>query len=321
MSRLKQIKKLKKRVIFLNKKIKNIVRSKGDENLPAVNHTESTPEAYYKYMNQNTLRLFLRNKTIKFTDPLKFNDPMDSTVPELELNVKLLKSTMMGEVATVYPEISGYKSEIENHFSADEINWKKEIKVLSNELLNSWSDMISHFRILSLTTKPDNLLMWSHYADEHRGVVVKFKKDPSFGSPQKVNYKNGHQSLNNAFNHMALCVVKMEAKGGFNEKHSDMFSDVTLKILQKYFFMKMSEWSYENEYRIVYPKSNGKVREINSNLDVVEVDESDIESIIIGSSVSPLRASRLTKLIKGRLPNAKVVVHQYKRVGWQLKIY
>ncbi|PQJ84479.1 hypothetical protein BTO22_13195 [Aliivibrio sifiae] len=90
--------------------------------------------------------------------------------------------------------------------------------------------------------------------------------------------------------------------------------------MQKYFFLKMSEWSYENEYRIVYHKSNGKVRRINSNLDVVEVDESDIESIIIGSSVPPLRASRLTQLIKGRLPNAKVVVHQYKRAGWKLKI-
>ena len=320
MSRTKQIKKLKKRVNFLSQKIKKIVRSKGNENLPAVNHIESTPEAYYKYMNQSTLRLLLRNKTIKFTDPLKFNDPMDSTVPELELNVKRLKNTMKNIVAEDYPEISDYQSELENYLSSEERNWKKEIKVFSSELLNGWSDIISHFRILSLTTKPDNLLMWSHYADEHRGVVVKFKKAPSFGFPQKVNYKNGHQSLNNTFNLMASVVVTMESKGGFNEKHSDMFSDVTLKIMQKYFFLKMSEWSYENEYRIVYHKSNGKVRRINSNLDVVEVDESDIESIIIGSSVPPLRASRLTQLIKGRLPNAKVVVHQYKRAGWKLKI-
>ncbi len=84
--------------------------------------------------------------------------------------------------------------------------------------------------------------------------------------------------------------------------------------------MKMSEWSYENEYRIVYHESNAKLRKINSNLDVVEVNESDIESIIIGSSVSPLRAKRLAKLIKGRLPNTNVIVHQYRRVGWQLKI-
>lgn len=316
MSRVKQIEKLKRRVKFLKKKIKNTVRSKGDKS-PT---TESTPEAYYKYMNQITLRLLLRNKTIKFTNPLKFNDPMDSTVPELALNAKRLKETMISVAEKDYPELRAYRSDLKDHLSADERNWKKEIKVISNELLNSWSNIISHFRILSLTTKPDNLLMWSHYADEHRGVVVKFKRKPSFGSPQKVNYKDGHQSLNNAFNLMASIVVKMEAKGGFEDDHSDRFSDVTLKIMQNYFFMKMSEWRYENEYRIVYPESNAKVRKINSNLDVVEVNESDIESIIIGSSVSPLRASRLTKLIKGRLPNAKVEVHQYKRVGWQLKI-
>ncbi|EPP5774571.1 DUF2971 domain-containing protein [Vibrio cholerae] len=316
MSRTKQIKKLKRRVNFLNQKIKSMVRNKGGESQTI----ESSPEAYYKYMNQRTLRLLLRNKTIKFTDPLKFNDPMDSTVPELKLDVKRLKDTMINVVAIDYPELNDYQSDLKNHLSADERKLKKDIKLISDKLLNDWSDIISHFRVLSLTTRPDNLLMWSHYADEHRGVVVKFKKDPSFGTPKKVNYKNGHQSLNNAFNLMASLVVKMEAKGGFNEKHSDMLSDVIMKIMHKYFFMKMSEWSYENEYRIVYPESNVKIKKINSNLDVVDVDESDIESIIIGSSVSPLRVSRLTKLIKRRYPNAKVVIHQYKRVGWQLKI-
>ncbi|ELB2899495.1 DUF2971 domain-containing protein [Vibrio alginolyticus] len=320
MSRFKQIEKLRKRVNFLNKKIKNLVRSKGGGNTTIVEHIEPPPEGYYKYMNQNTLRLLLKNKSIKFTDPLKFNDPMDSTVPELKLDTKRLKGAMINVVAKDFPEFSGYHSELNNHLSVDERNWKNEFKEISNELLSGWSDIISKFRILSLTTKPDNLLMWSHYADEHRGVVVKFKQNPSFGSPKKVNYKVGHQSLNNAFNFMASMVVKMEAKGGFTDIHLDKFSDATLEIMQRYFFMKMSEWSYENEYRIVYHESNAKVIKINSNLDVVEVNESDIESIIIGSSVSPLRAKRLAKLIKGRLSNTNVIVHQYKRVGWQLKI-
>ena len=103
MSRFKQIKKLKRRVNFLNKKIKNRVRSKDDESSATVEHKESTSEAYYKYMNQSTLRLLLRYKTIKFTDPLKFNDPMDSTVPELELNVIRLQDTMISAVAKYYP--------------------------------------------------------------------------------------------------------------------------------------------------------------------------------------------------------------------------
>ncbi|MDN3699207.1 DUF2971 domain-containing protein [Vibrio cortegadensis] len=320
MSTFKQVEKLKKRVNFLNKKVKTLVRRKGEKNTTHAGHVENSPENYYKYMNQNTLRLLLKNKSIKFTDPLKFNDPMDSTVPELKLNTKRLKDTMMSVVSKDFPELSDYQSEINNRLSVDERHWGNEIKAISDELLNSWPDIISTFRILSLTTKPDNLLMWSHYADEHRGVVVKFKKNPSFGSPKKVNYKNGHQSLNNAFNYMASMVVKLEAQNGFTDIHSDKFSDATLNIMLRYFFMKMSEWSYENEYRIVYHESNTKVRKIHNNLDLVEVNENDIESIIIGSSVSPLRAKRLTKLIKGRLPNTKVIVQQYKRVGWQLKI-
>jgi hypothetical protein len=192
------------------------------------------------------------------------------------------------------------------------------MKSISDELLGKWSKIISQFRILSLTTKKNNLLMWSHYADEHRGVVVKFKKKPSFGTPIKVDYKKGHQSLNNSFNLMASLVIKIEGRNGFTDNHSNRFSDVFLEIMRKYFFMKMSEWSYENEYRIVYPKSHSKIININDDLDVVDINDDDIECIIIGSSVSPLRAKRLEFLIQRRFP--KVDVKQCQRVGWQLKI-
>lgn len=298
-----------------------MIRSKGNESSNKVNHEEPDPEAYYKYMNQSTLRLLLRNKTIKFTNPSKFNDPMDSTVPDIVLDTNRLNEKLINIIKKNYPDlfiIHQYKLRL--YLNRQKIKWVKEFGLISDGLLNGWSDFINKFRILSLTTEPDNLIMWSHYADQHRGVVVKFKKNPSFGCPKKVNYKNGHQSFNNQFNLLLINALELEEKGILNDKHSDILSNVTLEIMQKYFFMKMSEWSYENEYRIVYSELNAKVRKINSNLDVVEVNENDIESIIIGSSVSPLRASRLTKLIKQRLPNTKVVVYQYKRVGWQLKI-
>ncbi|MCG3727509.1 DUF2971 domain-containing protein [Vibrio cincinnatiensis] len=321
MSRFKQTKKLKRRVKFLNKKIENMIRSKGNESSNKVNHEESDPEAYYKYMNQSTLRLLLKNKTIKFTNPLKFNDPMDSTVPDIVLDANRLNEKLISMVKEKYPNyFFKYQHKLRLYLNRKKIKWVKEFGLISEELLNGWSGFINKFRILSLTIEPDNLIMWSHYADQHRGVVVKFKKNPSFGCPKKVNYKNGHQSFNNQFNFLLVNALELQDKGVLNDKHSDILSNVILEIMQKYFFMKMSEWSYENEYRIVYSESNAKVRKINSNLDVVEVNENDIESIIIGSSVSPLRASRLTKLIKQRLPNTKLVVYQYKRVGWQLKI-
>lgn len=117
---------------------------------------------------------------------------------------------------------------------------------------------------------------------------------------------------------MAYLFVKSEFRKTITNSHPDRFLSVFFKIVKEYFFMKMSDWSYENEYRIVYQKSDSKIININDDLDVVDVNDDDIECIIIGSSVSPLRRKRLKFLIQGRFP--KVAVKQCQIVGYQLKI-
>jgi hypothetical protein len=53
--------------------------------------------------------------------------------------------------------------------------------------------------IYCLTEDPANLLMWSHYAEKHQGVVLKFKcikqMDNIFLAAQKVQYKKNLSEL------------------------------------------------------------------------------------------------------------------------------
>jgi hypothetical protein len=126
-SRYKQVKKFKIRIGFLEKKIKNLLKQKmNNDKIIKSTSIEVTPKAYYKYMNQRTLLLLLKNKTIKFTDPLKFNDPMDSTVPELKLDTHRLKNTMLNEAIKDYTELKDYRSEFENHLESETSQWKKD---------------------------------------------------------------------------------------------------------------------------------------------------------------------------------------------------
>ncbi|QUM75536.1 DUF2971 domain-containing protein [Moritella sp. 24] len=314
MSRHKQVKKLKHRIKSLKSKIRVLTRKQIDKH----EVIEPQPSAYYKYMDQRTLLLLLKNKTIKFTDPLKFNDPMDSAVPDIQINGNLLKKAMIRELESQFgDDLNERKSEIDKEITRDLPKLKRDFSEFSNELRDKWPEIISHYRILSLTAKNDNLLMWSHYADEHRGVVVKFKSNPSIGIPKKVDYFKGHQSLNNFFNNMMALIIKKEARSGFSDSHSNVASELTVRAMFKYFFMKRAEWSYENEYRIVYRKCSERIVNINDNLDVVKFDEKDIESVIIGSSVTPHRAKRLKLLISRRIPHVKVT--KYQIVGWNLK--
>ena len=84
--------------------------------------------------------------------------------------------------------------------------------------------------ILSLSETPDNLLMWSHYAENHTGFVLMFDSShdffkgetplPGFAKPEPVQYKS--------------------------ERPRTTVEEVTMPEL---FLTKGSDWKYEKEWR------------------------------------------------------------------------
>lgn len=321
MTKFKKIRKLKKRVDFLKMKIDIISRGMGHASWGKLTNKKQntcSPLSYYKYMSQNVLLRILEYKTIKITNPLKFNDPMDCTFPDIELDDAGVRKTVYKYVGKEHASLlRTFKSEYDGELQDELLKLKNELKRIGCELAKDWNGLIGNYRVLSLTTKADNLLMWSHYADEHKGVVVKFRGSPSFGQPRKVNYFDGPRRLNDFFNSMFSEIVSKETSTVFSEVDSDIAADVTLKIMREYFFMKISDWKYENEYRLAYEADDKRVRNIEDDLDVLNVQDDDIESIVIGSSVSQERAHELKSLIKSSFPN--VNVEKFYREGWTLK--
>ena len=87
--------------------------------------------------------------------------------------------------------------------------------------------------VYCVTTKPDNLLMWAHYADNHRGICLEFSGAMALtvGIPMKVQYSDKrtpiemYRKQSNALE-LALCT-------------------------------KSSDWEYEDEWRIIRPAYEG----------------------------------------------------------------
>ena len=80
-------------------------------------------------------------------------------------------------------------------------------------------------RIASFSTDPTNFLMWSHYADGHKGCVIEVEIDDDDPSLQEVYYS--------PFSSVIL---------GEEETEMTMFH---------LFNSKNEEWGYEDEYRII----------------------------------------------------------------------
>lgn len=182
--------------------------------------------------------------------------------------------------------------------------------------------------------KPENAAMWAHYGDKHRGLCLKFRTEVADGIPflklsgvvgasqstsgrtpvrretkmnvQKVNYSNSFPEIDffRSFGRLSSAVI-----------HSDWYSDETrhseaIKAvfgneatwIKKYWenlmavaTTKFSDWSSEEEYRIVLnPLSE---YEIEKSERVFNYDFNDLEGIIFGPNTSMDDKIKIMKIV------------------------
>lgn len=175
----------------------------------------------YKYhsITKNTLEIFIKNK-IYFSKPNQFNDPFDTQLSAIE-----------------------FANEIK------ELGLPENISMITQHEQPLY-DRISHYGIYCLSEEYDNMLMWSHYADAHRGICLGFKKEfDNFLTTDcmtwlvKVNYSQ-HHPFEDIRNDIIL--------GKFNpidnfEKFCNIHSALEKALIE----VKHENWRYEKEQRVV----------------------------------------------------------------------
>ena len=92
--------------------------------------------------------------------------------------------------------------------------------------------------ILCLSETPDDIIMWSHYADGHKGLVLQFDKDrlESYGYCKKVEYYKDYPTLRD------LNESKLSNEG----------------MTKLFLLRKANHWSYEAEWRMIINIINGQ---------------------------------------------------------------
>lgn len=143
------------------------------------------PDRLYKYQPYSSYALeSLINKKIWISDPTRFNDPFDCKVriPD-ELEVADINSILDAHKRRVEairdPEgqqlFRALVPRLSMNFGDD---LDPEEQAMQAESFAIWKQMIGmatgSIGVYSMTGKRDDLLMWAHYADHHRGFVIGF---------------------------------------------------------------------------------------------------------------------------------------------------
>ncbi len=223
-----------------------------------------TPKVLYKYRPFSYLALdMLIADQIFFADPSTFNDPMD-TRPSLEVDIETDKlvsilKTLVGQriatemsVASKTMKSRGPNTEshiatrssqraeeviADIHYNATdpEYDWDDNGNFLFGRAIQA--ELLRRYDkgIYSLAERANCPLMWSHYADQHKGLCIGYSvPERARENLYKISYGGSRRIL-------ASTVAAM--------LHSD--KDAQRQVDEAVLSRKAIDWRYEKEWRLV----------------------------------------------------------------------
>jgi hypothetical protein len=118
----------------------------------------------------------------------------------------------------------------------DQNGWEPKAMRLKWEMIERFSE---NFHVLCCSHRHDSILMWSHYAAKHTGIVIEFDPDELFPG----------MSLTNHFKEVRY----RSSPPTISALHADVPSFE--KAMEDALTTKALEWAYEEEIRIMMPNS------------------------------------------------------------------
>lgn len=204
-----------------------------------------TVQYLYKYgtINEYSECLFT-TPYVWFSPPLQLNDPFEcrpyfTFEDNRDQSIEILKRGLRRR-----NPVSG-----SDHITAQAVSIYLEGRLRDPERLEELrKDLLQHLAnnigLYCLSSKPDDILMWSHYGSGHSGFCLKFEataNTPFFGRAQQVQYSEDFPSI-------------------------DCFNTSIDKQIDFVFLTKFQGWSYEREWRIIDHDSGPGLKEYPSEL-------------------------------------------------------
>jgi len=235
----------------------------------------------FKYFSSDRLQI-LENRLIRFSPPSAFNDPFEflpsiksiATPNELLEFVKedakkrgpeLFEQSGLSALGVSEESFNNYLTSFLSNAEDFALQMMKAAIPRTQQTI--FDSLNNNVGVLCLSEKNDDLLMWAHYADCHKGFVVEFDADSSFFN-RKLSDKDSFRHLRKVrYNHRRPAVTLTDTND------------------EEIFLTKSSHWEYEAEWRIMLPlaDADSTVTVRGEVVSLFEVPLAAIKSVIFGA--------------------------------------
>lgn len=207
--------------------------------------TINMPKYLYKYRKVNKYTIDMLENEYLWCDSVDtYNDPYEGffnsgfivpfkayLIEEIKDNIDKKQIEYFMNIKTKEELLKYVNEELHfidcNKFEIIKSKYEKFIKNKNDDIKNK---LRSKYKICSLTEHFDNILMWSHYANFHKGICIKYDTNELKDYLYNVNYAKNILDLTN--------MIRLDSPD--------------INIFEKLMMITKSKiWQYEDEWRIV----------------------------------------------------------------------
>ena len=214
------------------------------------------PDILYNYKPWNDYtKQILTNHQLWFSYPDEFNDPYDCKPYIKDTKFRIPSDTQLGlprkDVGVMHMPVS-----------------KGEIRISYNLQKQIGNTLLSSYMIYCFSKRNDNILLWSHYAEYHKGICLVFspiEDSTCFNHGYDIYYSNKR--------HEYTLLENLEERNPLNTKYAG--------------------WQYEDEFRII--KTPTEVQH-NNGSNLYSFKPEALSEIILGAKASEQTYSEVTQM-------------------------
>lgn len=270
-------------------------------------------ESFFKYATAETALVMLQGKTLRFRNPLEFNDPFDNNVSFVrDFSLEELIEACLEEIDSIVarrefekfsdeskiggPLRMGLSKSFTNFIESFFDQFKESLRLsipegLSRANLEKYNADFKKFVkdsvVFCVSEQNDSLLMWAHYASQHEGVVLELacidELDNILLAAEPVVYVEKFPELATIQHYVAFFTGQ--------KKHLIDHRSGWKQIV----FSKSLDWTYEKEWRVWWED------ELSSQYGYLDMpqDPQMFKAIYLGCRIEPEMEDKIISKIRG----------------------
>lgn len=233
----------------------------------------------FKYSSAASAIRNLKESTIFFNSPLKFNDIRDCNPKMLHLSTEYLISKATDLIKEQYPG----KALMAIDKLLKSSNFQKMVLPKTRE--TATKQIINQVLVSCFTQNYDNELMWAHYANSHEGICIEYD------SHKFLSYIN------------SLSIKPVVLKVHYKESLKPVLMDGKdiRGALMEWLLNKSISYAYEKEIRFLFLNKKGVGNP-------VPIPKNVIKSIYLGNKIREIDRNDIVSYIKSE----KLDINVYK---------